>query len=46
MPTTRDRFSSVGAEILGGTPAQLDVNLKQELAMWTRVVKAANIKVD
>jgi tripartite-type tricarboxylate transporter receptor subunit TctC len=46
MPSTRDRFSSVGAEILGGTPAQLDTNLKQELAMWTRVVKAANIKVD
>ena len=46
MPSTRDRFVSVGAEILGGTPVQLDANLKQELAMWTRVVKAANIKVD
>ena len=46
MPSTRDRFASVGAAILGGTPVQLDANLKQELAMWTRVVKAANIKVD
>ena len=46
MPTTRDRFASVGADILGGTPAQLDTNLKQELAKWTRVAKAANIKLE
>ena len=46
MPATRERFSSVGADILGGTPAQLDTNLRQELAMWTRVAKAANIKLD
>ncbi len=46
MPATRDRFTSVGAEVLGGTPTKLDANLKQELAMWTRVAKAANIKLD
>ena len=46
MPATRERFTSVGADILGGTPAQLDINLRQELAMWTRVAKAANIKLD
>ncbi len=46
MQSTRDRFTSVGADVLGGTPARLDANLKQELAMWTRVAKAANIKLD
>ena len=46
MPSTRDRFASVGADILGGTPANLDANLKQELAKWTRVAKAANIKLE
>ena len=46
MPSTRERFAAVGADILGGTPAQLDANLKQELAKWTRVAKAANIKLD
>lgn len=46
MPATRDRFTLVGAEVLGGTPTKLDANLKQELAMWTRVAKAANIKLD
>ncbi len=46
MSSTRDRFAAVGADILGGTPAQLDVNLRQELAKWTRVARAANIKLD
>ncbi len=46
MPSTRERFNAVGADVLGGTPAQLDTNLRQELAMWTRVVKAANIRLE
>lgn len=46
MTSTRDRFASLGADILGGTPANLDATLKQELAKWTRVAKAANIKLD
>ena len=46
MQATRDRFATVGADILGGTPAQLDTLMKQELAKWTRVAKAANIKLD
>jgi tripartite-type tricarboxylate transporter receptor subunit TctC len=46
MTMTRDRFAAVGADILGGTPTQLDAHVKQELAIWTRVAKAANIKLD
>ena len=46
LTSTRDRFASLGADILGGTPANLDATLKQELAKWTRVAKAANIKLD
>ena len=46
MQSTRERFAAVGADILGGTPANLDTNLKQELAKWTRVAKAANIKLE
>jgi tripartite-type tricarboxylate transporter receptor subunit TctC len=46
MASTRDRFAAVGADILGGTPMQLDAHLKQELAKWTRVAKAANIKLE
>ena len=46
MQSTRDRFAAVGADILGGTPANLDTHIKQELAKWTRVAKAANIKLE
>jgi tripartite-type tricarboxylate transporter receptor subunit TctC len=46
MPATRERFAAVGADILGGTPGDLDTTLKQELAKWTRVAKAANIRLD
>ena len=46
MQSTRDRFAAVGADILGGTPANLDAHMKQELAKWTRVAKVANIKLD
>ena len=46
MAATRDRFAAVGADMLGGTPAQLDAHLKLELAKWTRVAKVANIKLD
>jgi tripartite-type tricarboxylate transporter receptor subunit TctC len=46
MASTRERFSAVGADVLGGTIAQLDGMIKQELAVWTRVAKAANIKID
>jgi tripartite-type tricarboxylate transporter receptor subunit TctC len=46
MQSTRERFAAVGADILGGTPANLDAHMKQELAKWTRVAKAANIKLE
>ena len=46
MQSTRERFAAVGADILGGTPANLDAHMKQELAKWTRVAKAANIRLE
>jgi tripartite-type tricarboxylate transporter receptor subunit TctC len=44
-PETRARISNLGAEIKIGTPAQFGKMLADELAKWTSVVKAANIKV-
>ena len=46
MAATRERFAAVGADILGGSPADNSNMLKQELAKWTRVAKAANIRLD
>ncbi len=46
MPSTRERFAAVGADILGGTPSNLETHMRQELAKWKRVAKAANIRLE
>jgi tripartite-type tricarboxylate transporter receptor subunit TctC len=45
-PTTKQRLANLGAEIKIGTPADFGNMLARELAQWTAVVKAANIKVE
>jgi len=45
-PETRARIANLGAEIKIGTPAEFGKLLADELAQWSAVVKAANIKVD
>jgi tripartite-type tricarboxylate transporter receptor subunit TctC len=44
-PETRARLDTLGAEIKIGTPAEFEKMLAAELAKWTAVVRAANIKV-
>ena len=44
-PETRARLDTLGAEIKIGTPAEFEKMLAAELAKWTAIVKAANIKV-
>jgi tripartite-type tricarboxylate transporter receptor subunit TctC len=43
-PETRARLDALGAEIKIGTPAEFEKMLANELAQWTAIVKAANIK--
>jgi tripartite-type tricarboxylate transporter receptor subunit TctC len=45
-PETRARLAALGADIKVGTPAEFGKVLADELAKWTGVVKAANIKVE
>jgi tripartite-type tricarboxylate transporter receptor subunit TctC len=45
-PETRARLANLGAEIKIGTPAEFGKMLADELAQWTAVAKAANIRVD
>lgn len=45
-PETRARLANFGAEIKLGTPAEFGKMLADELAQWTAVAKAANIRVD
>jgi tripartite-type tricarboxylate transporter receptor subunit TctC len=42
----REKLAGEGSEIIGSTPAQFAAFLKQDVAKWARVVKAAGIKVD
>ena len=42
----REKFAAQGAEVVGGTPQQLSAALRDDVAKWARVVKAAGIKID
>ncbi len=43
---TRALIDKLGGEVKVGTPAEFEKMLAEELAKWTAVVKAANIKVE
>jgi tripartite-type tricarboxylate transporter receptor subunit TctC len=45
-PDTLEKLSAQGADIVGGTPAQLAAYVHTELARWAGVVKQAQIKSD
>jgi tripartite-type tricarboxylate transporter receptor subunit TctC len=45
MPELRERYTQVGAEAIGGSPADLGKFAADDLAKWTRVIKQAGIKV-
>jgi tripartite-type tricarboxylate transporter receptor subunit TctC len=45
-PEVREKLTGEGSEIIGSTPAQFTAFLKEDVAKWARVVKAARIKVD
>jgi tripartite-type tricarboxylate transporter receptor subunit TctC len=42
----KERLSNQGLEAMGGTPQQYAAHLKEELAKYGRIVKAAGIKID
>jgi tripartite-type tricarboxylate transporter receptor subunit TctC len=45
-PETRARLDALGTEIKTGTPEDLNRMLTAERALWSGVVKAANIKME
>ena len=42
----KDRMAGEGLEPAGGPPERFQQVLKRDVAKWTKVVKAANIKAD
>ena len=46
VPEIRQRLIDGGSEVIGNSPEAADRFLQSEIALWGRVVKAANIKAD
>ena len=45
-PELRERFTSVGAEMIANTPQQYGAFVESELKKWGAVIKAAGVKAD
>jgi len=46
LPDVRARLMNEGGEVIGSTPEELARHIKSEIAKWTRVVNAANIRAN
>ena len=46
LPDVRDRMTSLGAEVVGSTPAEFAAFQKADAAKWAKVVKASGAKID
>lgn len=46
QPDVKARFTQIGAEPVGSSPAELAKYLKSESAKWSEIVRARNIKAD
>jgi len=45
-PDIREKLTGLGMETVGGTPEQYAAQIREELARYARIVKAAGIKAD
>ena len=45
-PDARERLYSIGAEPMNGTPEEFQAYINSEMAKWSKVVKAANLRAD
>ena len=46
QPETQKKLDLIGAEKIGGTPAELAAHLKGETERWARVIRARGIRAD
>jgi tripartite-type tricarboxylate transporter receptor subunit TctC len=44
MPDVRKKLNDIGADVIGGTPAELAAVIEREIPQWARVIKQAGIK--
>jgi tripartite-type tricarboxylate transporter receptor subunit TctC len=45
-PETRERLAALGLEPVGDSPEQFSAQLKVEMEKWTKIIRAARIKVE
>jgi tripartite-type tricarboxylate transporter receptor subunit TctC len=45
-PELRERFTKLGLEPTGGTPADLGARMAQDTARWAPIVKASGFRAD
>jgi tripartite-type tricarboxylate transporter receptor subunit TctC len=46
LPSTRDGFAKVGADVVESTPEELEKLLRSENIKWSKVIRDANVKVE
>ena len=46
LPDVTQRVLDMGADVIVSTPQQFTAQIKHEVAKWTKVIKAAGIKVE
>ena len=46
LPDVRQRLSAEGAELVGNSPREFDVFIRNELAKWAKVVKLSGAKAE
>ena len=45
-PDLREKFNSVGAYAVGSTPEEFGLHVRKEVATWSKVIKAAGIRIE
>jgi len=43
-PDVREKFATLGMEVIGNTPAQFADVIKAEIPVWAKVIKTAGVK--
>ena len=42
----RERFAAQGADVVGGSPGELAITLREDLAKWAKIITATGVKID
>jgi tripartite-type tricarboxylate transporter receptor subunit TctC len=45
-PETKERLAALGVDVMWSTPEQFGEQIREEIAQWTKAVKAAGAKAD